>query len=375
MTEPLSNDLSNLADLARGGSGDLRPVLLRAQTELFLTAHSHSPEAIADFDTIAAALIGVVDADTLVPIARKLVAHPDTPRGVLAALHAKGGEVAAIVLAAMPDLVPEWIMAAVMDRDSRLASAVAGRPDLTPWQIQLLVDRHETQVDQALAGNKALVLSRAVVDTLLARARTDAELGRVLVARHDLTGMDKAALFGHATSQQRAAILAEVEVFVALEGRRRAVAFLEAAARDRAIGAAASGDRISFAEVLGQALDISTDDALPLCADPLGELLALSLVAAGVEEEDAIRIFLTLDPVIAQSVDRVFSLASLVRNVSRETACRIVSAVVGRDVGAARRTGQHVPAFAPSGTPARPAPRQEQTGERPADQNRSRHAG
>jgi uncharacterized protein (DUF2336 family) len=382
MTEPLSIDLSNLADdfssladLARGGGGDLRPVLLRAQTELFLSASSHSPEAIADFEMLATALIGVVDRATLIQIAERLAMHPDTPRGVLSALHAAGGEACAIVLAAARDINPDWIMAATLSSDSRHASAVSRRTDLTPWHVELLVDRNEAEVDEAIAANTAAVISRSALDMLLGRARTRPELGRLLVARADLTGMDKAPLFGHATREQRAAILEEVEGFVALEGRRRTAAFLEAAARDRAIGAAACGDRLSFAEVLAQALGASAEDALPLCTDPLGELLALALVAVGVDETDAIRIFLTLDPVIAQSVERVFSLAALVRSVSRETASRVTSAVVGRDISTPRRTGQHVPALAPSGTGARPVPRQETTAEQPAERSRGRQTG
>ncbi|MFC7399668.1 DUF2336 domain-containing protein [Chelatococcus sp. GCM10030263] len=371
----LADDFSSLADLARGGVGDLRPVLLRAQTELFLSASSHSPEAKADFEMLATALIGVVDTATLIQIAERLAPHPDTPRGILTALHAAGGEACAIVLASARDINPDWIMAATVGSDPRHASAVAGRTDLTPWHVELLIDRNEAEVDEALAANPAAVISRPALDMLLGRARTRPELARLLVARADLTGMDKAPLFGYATREQRAAILDEVEGFVALEGRRRTAAFLEAAARDRAIGAAACGDRLSFAEVLAQALGVSPEEALPLCTDPLGELLALALVAVGIDETDAIRIFLTLDPVIAQSVERVFSLAALVRSVSRETASRVTSAVVGHDIATPRRTGQHVPALAPSGTGARPVPRQENAAEQPAERSRNRQTG
>ncbi|MDJ1159050.1 DUF2336 domain-containing protein [Chelatococcus sp. SYSU_G07232] len=374
-------DLSGLAALARAGDIDIRPVLLRVQTDLFLAAKARPPEAVAAFRALATGLIPVVDAGTLAVVAQKLAPHPDTPEAVIEALARAGGRAEEIVLALTPNLPEEGLTAIAATGPVRLAVAVARRRDLAPQTLDALVARRHVALDEALAGNPS-PLPADVLATLVARARQSAHLRAALAAllleRADLPVIDAAALYGEAEPARRAAILAEMGRAAALDGRRRALPLVDATRREALVRAAARGDRPAFSVRLADAFGTSIREAQRLLADPSGDLLALALHAVGFEEEEAVRVFLTLDPALAQSTQRVFALAGRIRAVPREVAARVVFAVLGRDTGEVRPRAAHVPAMAPGGTTSRPALpglRRPAPPERPPETGRDRSAG
>ncbi|HVL73181.1 MAG TPA: hypothetical protein VM434_15035, partial [Beijerinckiaceae bacterium] len=84
-------DLSGLAALAQERDLDLRPVILRVQTDLFLAAPSRDPDTLAAFEALACGLVPGIDEETAAIVARKLAPFPDTPEPVLAALARRGG--------------------------------------------------------------------------------------------------------------------------------------------------------------------------------------------------------------------------------------------------------------------------------------------
>jgi hypothetical protein len=83
------------------------------------------------------------------------------------------------------------------------------------------------------------------------------------------------------------------------------------------------------------------------------DLLPLALLAAGVGEEDTVRILLTLEPAIALSVATVFRLVRLFRETERPTAVYLVEAILG--VARAPNSGRHVPLTAPESERFAPA--------------------
>ena len=86
-------DFSGLIELSRLGDLDLKPVILRVQTDLFLTATARDRKTVEAFESLAGGLIPTVDDETAEIVARKLAPFPATPQSVLAALAARGGEI------------------------------------------------------------------------------------------------------------------------------------------------------------------------------------------------------------------------------------------------------------------------------------------
>src|SRR5262245_33022586 len=214
-------DLSSLAALARDGSVDIRPVLLRVRTDLFLTAPSRSRDPLESFAALATALIPSVDADTLATIARKLAPHPETPMAIIEALLSCGGEIAEIVLALSPH-IPRYALARIADEGAvSLLLALAARKGLDGILMEQLVDRDQPSVDERLARNTAAPLSAVALDTLLRRARAEKALASALSRRADLTGADKASLFAHADQDGRDIIIQDLSRLAELAARQR----------------------------------------------------------------------------------------------------------------------------------------------------------
>jgi uncharacterized protein (DUF2336 family) len=357
MTIPASAnpDLTSLLALARDGQLDVRPVLLRVQTDLFLTAPSRPAEMLRAFESLATGLIPLVDIETAAIVARKLAPHLDTPRPVIDAFIARAAEIAEIVLALTPHFDRAILAEMASHGEVRFALAVASRSDLDADLLARLVARGEQSIDERILSHSSLVLTRPLADALIERARNRPDLAGQLVARPDLTGADKAPLFQHATEVERAMILRDIERLVALDGHSRLARPAGEAEIETLLAAAAKSDRTAFTTALAAMLGAEPAAGPRLFDDPYGIVLALALIAAGVGEEDAIRMFLRLDPSIARSVESVFGLADLMRRVRRPVAERVVRAILGQGERAPRREGTHVPGMAPAGVPARPA--------------------
>jgi uncharacterized protein (DUF2336 family) len=352
---PPAPDLTSLAALARDGSVDIRPVLLRVRTDLFLTAPSRSRDLLESFTALASALIPTVDIDTVATVARKLAPHRETPMAVIEALLECGGEIAEIVLSLSP-LIPRYALEKIADEGSTpLLLALAARKGLDGGLMEHLVERRQPVVDERLARNGTMQLPAVVLDTLLQRARTDKPLATALSRRSDLTGADKASLFAHADQDGRDVIIQDLSRLAELAARQRFRRQLLESDAAILVAAAAAGDRPGFVTTLAVLLNTGTPEAASLVDEPTGELMALALVSIGMTRVDAERIFLTRDPRIARSVARVFALSDLVRRVRQPVATRIIDAVLGRTSRLAERT-MLVPAMAPSGTPSRPGP-------------------
>ncbi|PIK72777.1 hypothetical protein CS379_12130, partial [Methylobacterium frigidaeris] len=105
-------DLSGLLDLARDRRLDMKPVLLRVQTDLFRAAPVRDVATIRAFESLACGLIPTVDSATAEIVAQKLAPLADTPQSVLTLLAAHGGGARDAVLALSPVLSTELLDAA-----------------------------------------------------------------------------------------------------------------------------------------------------------------------------------------------------------------------------------------------------------------------
>jgi hypothetical protein len=303
-------DLSGLIELSRDPALDLKPVILRVQTDLFLTAPVHDRAILQAFESLATGLIPTVDEDTLRIVAEKLDGCPDVPAGVRAALDARGFPLA-------PPSEPET----------------------------------EAEADRGIAENPGALIGTRALERLLARGRTDADLARTLLGRPDIPPADLAPLWLYAEPEQRRAITQAVEATAALRPcppapRRLATSLVEHShARDVQ----------AFVTALGNGLGLPPN-YLSAAVDPAAryDLLTLALRAADLREGEAVFVFLTLNDSVARSVDRVFSLVTLFRETSRATARDLLCAILGVPV-MERAGGEHQPLHGPEARRPTPA--------------------
>lgn len=347
-------DMSGLVDLAGAGAAEARPTLLRVHTRLFLEAASHASGDIATFAALACGLIPLVDADTRAFVAQALARHPAAPWAVLEALLRSGGDAAAAIIAAVPALPERRREDVLASGDRQSLAALAMRADLPAAAVRELVARDDDAVMLAIARNAAAPVPDDVFRHLTARARRHVALARALLARPDLPILDAAALLPLAPVGQRKDILARLAEEARVAPRRTRPA--GSAVTQALIGHAADHDRLSFGVLIATTIGLDADGAARVLTDPSGELLALALIVAGLAPDEAVRIFLTLEPAIARSVEKVFTLAERVRTTDAETALLALEACLDKRLDRAGGRGtSHVPAMAPSGSPERAA--------------------
>jgi hypothetical protein len=326
-----------------------RGALVTLQAELFVNARARDLETIRAFEAMILGFLPRMDAPTLTAVAELVVACPDTPGSVLVALAQRSADARAVVAARalrLPVAVVDLLLATPRDRPS-----LAARPDLDAHTLERLLVVNEEAVDAALAANPAVTHAYPDFALLVERAQKQPLLAARLLARNDLTLADEAALYLQADAVRKAEIRHRVAAS-ALFQRPQSMPRITGAAVGDLLALARDGEVAAFESELAAALHLPRTTAWRFVEADRHELLALALLALGVPEEDALRVFLTLHPAIAQSVPTVFALVRVVRQVARPTALALIEAALGARV-ASERSGRHVPAWDASDTPAR----------------------
>src|SRR5450631_1395152 len=90
--------LKDLAASADNNPAEMRPILLRVTTDLFVLHANHTGQEIRLFEEMACKLIDDSDSETLAMVARKLARCADAPASVLDRIRIKGGEGACEIL-------------------------------------------------------------------------------------------------------------------------------------------------------------------------------------------------------------------------------------------------------------------------------------
>ncbi len=352
MPARISQELADLARLARDGDLGLSQVSLRVKADLLMSTPKPPEEDLAAFREMAVTLIPTVDEPTALILARKLAGWRHTPAAVLTTLAARGGAVLIEMLRHGMPLSPAELERIAETGDTTIRSALAVRRDLTDTAVLLLVSEADRAIDLALIGNREAPLPRAAVDTLIARSRVDAAYRLGLLAREDLSNLELAPLFLHAAPERRLAILESLTAREALHPSERRPAVASSTFADWLV--LAGEDRASaFAAVAGH-LGGGAPLAAAIAEDASRDLAALCLIASGVRVEDATRFLIRLGDETAHSVERIFALVELMRLIKPSIAFRLAMLIARiQPVSAASRKGQHQPAMDPSGTPAR----------------------
>ncbi|WP_375458432.1 hypothetical protein [uncultured Enterovirga sp.] len=305
-------DLSHLARLAQSPKADLRPLLLRIQTQTFVSAQNRCPAAARDYEEIALGLIPLVTDDVLSETAALLGNVDDAPEAVLGALRSR----------LAPDMPPP--APATADRHSSAARATLA--DLSPSEVDDFVSLARDEVDLALAANRAVRLGGHALASLVDRARFRESLALRLLARSDLSVADRAALYGFAPTDVRAAIRGEVEGHLARTAPSRPRPGTGAGERILALAAGQRPTRlVSF---LAAELRLGPGWRLDANHEASRETLVLALRALDLAPDDCVRVLLGLDWREAKSVDVIFELAAVARSTSLDAAAYLVGSDV-----------------------------------------------
>jgi len=330
-------DLSGLLELSRIEQLDLKPVILRVQTDLYLRAPRRDRAVRETFASLACGLIPTVDQETLRIVADKLRDHPETPPSVLEALAARGDGAVPAAGTAATDKGDEAPLAAMLT--ARLASL----PSLRRESIEDLSCDGRPEVDLALALNQAVTLAGEPLRRLVGRARRAADLAHIILKRPDVAPAELTPLYLHADPAMREAIVRAVEATAGLRPcppvPRGLGAALTALSTDRDVPAFVE----TLAASLGLTADFVTEADEP---DARYDLLTLAMRAAGLHEDEAVYVFLTLNQGVARSAQRVSALVAMFRSLSRAAARDLLAALLDRPV-AERTPDLHRPYHGP----------------------------
>lgn len=141
--------------------------------------------------------------------------------------------------------------------------------------------------------------------------------------RGDPEGDELIELFFDANTDERRLILTNLDVTADAATLRPAPAASELIRRlEKAALARNSGE---FARVLERALGVSRELATRITRDPFGEPLVVAGKALGMSADMLQRILLCLNPVIGQSVERVFELAGLFEDLNAAAVYRMLT--------------------------------------------------
>jgi hypothetical protein len=337
-------ELHGLLAIAREEGLDMKPVLLRVLTDLYVAAPHHSQDEVIQFREIAGQMIPHVDEPTALVVACKLASYVHTPPALAETLVARGDDAARITLGDAVWLPRSLMLEHAAHSDRLLAAAVAARGDLDGALMRLLLSRNEAVIDVTLAGNTSLQLPHDVKDELLARGREENAVALALLARSDLTGADKAVLFPAADRDTRLQIIEDAVRLAHLSGRTRHQRHAPEDFITALESAAINGSDSAFRAVLALGLGCAVEKLGPVLDDRSGETLAVVLAAVGVDDEFAARIFMFRDPLIGHSTQRVFSLIEMMRRLPWAAAERITAAMLGLEGTPVRASGPRAPA-------------------------------
>jgi hypothetical protein len=295
---------------------EVRPTLLRALTDLYLQKPTHTVEDERYYTELALRLINSTEVSTRAVIAQRLATYPAAPRPVIERLARDVIEVATPILRHSPCLAPADLAMIASDCGPSHATVIAARAA----HGQRLVDRSETRI-----GSESIAATQSA-----------AELNE---------------LFFSATSAERRLILINLDY-----APPASLELSETQSKEcihRLETAALRHNTEAFMHELENALGISSPLARRIANDELGESILAAAKALRMPRDVLQRILLFVNPVIGQSVKRVYELTACYDEISPEAAERLVA--IWRDVDPRRRESPGQPSSRRATEPIRSA--------------------
>jgi len=284
---PAPAGLEDLLDLGHGDGIDMRPTLLRVLTDLYLQRPTHTPEDEGYYTELALRLIDAVEMPERAALAARLAAFPSAPRLVLMRLARDDIEVAAPILTHAHRLTAADLDAVATACGRAHADMIAARPVATAPAAQSATtaapdapDAPPEAVELTELFYAAGALERRLILTNLDYAMVEPSQPAFAMQRTDIWRLESAAL-QHNTE----AVVRELE------------------------------------RVLG----VSRAHARRIVNDELGEPIVVAAKAVELPSDVLQRMLLFMNPHVGQSVDRVYELAELHRDISVDAARRLVA--------------------------------------------------
>lgn len=341
LKSPAYPNLEGLDRLALRSGVDIRPTLARVLTDLYLQKPTHTPEEERHYTELVLRFIDRVDVGTRKIVAAKLADYASAPAAVVRRLARDVLEVAQPILEHSPQLTGSELLAIIAELGPQYAAVIARR-----LQIGRQAKAPAEQASAAPASKAAARTSHAAGSGSPPEADAPALPESLAGAAMRLTGLDSdlrlGDLFLAAAPAERRLILSNLDgttdppLSCATAQSSDAIRRLETAALQR--------KPAEFMRALERALGISAQHAHRMVTDEGGEPLLVAAKALGMAPDVVLRILLFLNPVIGQSVTRVFDLAKLYDAMTRAAALRLVASL--RSASASRRWASYRPVLA-----------------------------
>jgi len=293
---PAHSGIQALIELARRDGVEMRPVLLRVLTDLYVQEPVHVPAERARFAELACRLLDGAEPATRAAVAERLASYPGTPPEVAEKLARDDISVAAPILRRSPALNEAALHMVLNFCGSAHAAAIAERANLPPRVARRLRDL-DAPVAPAPETDPA---------TTFALAR------RYLAAKSD----------------ERQIILSAIACCPQVEQEEK-LRRLDRGLHDRLERAALRHRSGEFVAQLRDSTGMARDVAARIVADPSGEPLAALCRALEMPFSLASRILLFLNPAIGGSVQQVFGMASRYVDMTPASARRLAGAWCG----------------------------------------------
>lgn len=281
--------LEGLVDLANRDDIDIRPTLLRVLTDLYVSKPKHSSDEARQYTELALRLLDGVDVSARHNVAQKLASYGQAPDQVLRKL-------------------------------ARDVFAVA-EPILR--YSQCLTSAELTAIARELCGGHAALIATREghaqhIRPASATSRSDPFAGT------DAAGSELNEVFQGANAAERRMILLNLH-YAPLHVAKPIAPPLAVEAVRRLEAAALAHNLAGFVRELARALGLSHEHARRLANDASGEPIVIAARALDMPAEMLQRILLCLNPLIAQSVQRVYDLADLFEELKPEAALRMLA--------------------------------------------------
>ncbi len=322
MKLPAFPNLEGLMRLARQDGVDVRPTLVRVLTDVYVQKRGHTREEERRFTELALWLLSSVDHATRAAVARKLSIYPETPRPVARLLAADEFDIAEPVLRSSPCLTGEDLLAIAVERGSRHAEAIAARESHGETAVPALAgprdDSGEANPDTTEGEPEEVDMSDQPSGETAAPERPQA--GDIAAEVKDVSIGQR---FLDAKASERGTILAHLAEASSADAPPPppppldAIARLEAAALDKRPN--------DFAYELQKLLRVSRSRAQDIVDDARGEPVVIAAKAIGMPRDVLLRVLLFLNPLIGESVERVFDLMEVHYQLTPQAARMLVA--------------------------------------------------
>jgi uncharacterized protein (DUF2336 family) len=340
LKSPAYPNLEGLDRLALRGGVDIRPTLVRVLTDLYLQKPAHTPEEERHYTELVLRFIDRVDISTRKIVAAKLANYSSAPAAVVRRLARDAIEVAQPILEHSPQLTGSDLLAIIAEMGPPYATAIARRLKLAEQARSTTEDASllppsptATRPSRSAVSGSQSDMEAPAPDSLpgaatgLADLESELRLGEMFLAAGPA---ERRLILRHLDGPT------DLSLSCSAAQASDAVRRLEAAALQR--------KPAEFMRALERALGISAQHAQRIVMDEGGEPLLVAAKALGMAPDVVLRILLFLNPVIGQSVTRVFALAKLYDGMTRGAALRLVASL--RSSGATRRWASYRPVLA-----------------------------